>query len=209
MFDDHDCRATSEVGSAMERVLSELSKAGAKLEKGWPEGINPRKQQFAYFFLMSAINAMGVSPEQVEATRKIPGAKENPFLASRIQPHRDWVTYTVQRLAAHNAWRRYFQSHDVFLTPTTFAPAFLHRPQDSEEKLPTPEGPRDYMDLIYYVGPITFAGLPATSAPAGKTPAGLPIGLQIAGPYMEDGTPIAFAEELAKRIGGFTPPAGF
>jgi amidase len=193
----------------MERVLSELSKSGAKLEKGWPQGIEPRKQQFPYFFLMSAVDAMGMSPERIEATRRIPGANENPFLASKIQPHRNWMQFTMQRLAARNAWQRYFQNHDVFLTPTTFAPAFRHRQQDSDEKLPTPEGPRDYMDLIYYVGPVTFAGIPATSAPVGRTPAGLPVGLQIAGPYMEDGTPIAFAEELAKRIGGFTQPAGY
>lgn len=208
VLDDPACRVTSEVGEVMEDALSRLSKAGAKLEKGWPAGIVPREQQFSYFFLMTAINAMGIPPEQSEAARKIPGAEREPFLASRFQPHRVWMQASMQRLYARHLWQEYFRSHDVFLTPTAFAPAFRHRPQDSQERLPTPEGPRDYMDMIYYVGAATFAGLPATSAPAGRTKGGLPVGLQIVGPYMEDGTTIAFAEHLVSLLGGFQEPPG-
>jgi amidase len=35
--------------------------------------------------------------------------------------------------------------------------------------------------------------LPATAVPIGATRAGLPIGMQIIGPYLEDRTTIAFA----------------
>ena len=33
-----------------------------------------------------------------------------------------------------------------------------------------------------------------------------PIGVQIIGPYLEDRTPIAFAELLEREFGGFVPP---
>jgi amidase len=36
---------------------------------------------------------------------------------------------------------------------------------------------------------------------------GLPIGLQIIGPYLEDRTTIAFAELVEREFGGFVPPA--
>jgi len=39
----------------------------------------------------------------------------------------------------------------------------------------------------------TFANLPATSAPIGRTPQGLPIGMQVIGPFLHDRTTIAVA----------------
>ena len=51
-----------------------------------------------------------------------------------------------------------------------------------------------------------MALLPATIAP---TPAGLPVGIQIVGSYLEDRMPIDFARRLADVIGGFEQPAGY
>ena len=55
-------------------------------------------------------------------------------------------------------------------------------------------------------GAATAAGLPATVAPIGRTDSGLPIGVQIIGPYLEDLTPIQFAQLLEQAFGGFVPP---
>jgi amidase len=46
-------------------------------------------------------------------------------------------------------------------------------------------------------------------APAGLTADGLPVGLQIMGPDLEDATPIDFAERIASVVGGFVPPPSF
>jgi amidase len=46
-------------------------------------------------------------------------------------------------------------------------------------------------------------------APVGRTPQGLPVGIQIMGPFWEDATPITFADLLAKELGGFTAPPGY
>ena len=56
------------------------------------------------------------------------------------------------------------------------------------------------------IAPATLTGCPATTAPAGLGQSGLPVGLQIMGPYLEDATPIVFAQLLAREIGGFQPP---
>jgi len=37
------------------------------------------------------------------------------------------------------------------------------------------------------------------------SPAGLPIGAQIIGPYLEDRTPLAFAALMEREFGGFAP----
>ena len=50
-----------------------------------------------------------------------------------------------------------------------------------------------YGDQLAWPGMATLANLPATAAPIGKSATGLPIGIQIIGPYLEDRTTLAFA----------------
>jgi amidase len=68
------------------------------------------------------------------------------------------------------------------------------------------EMPAAYANNVIWAGLATGAGLPATVAPIGRTETGLPIGVQIIGPYLEDSTPIQFAQLLEQAFGGFVPP---
>jgi amidase len=58
-------------------------------------------------------------------------------------------------------------------------------------------------------GIATLPGLPATALPIGLSPDGLPIGVQIIGPWLEDRTPIRLAELIEREVGGFVAPRGF
>jgi amidase len=93
----------------------------------------------------------------------------------------------------------------------TFVPAVRHDPSQPQEmrRISTPEGERSYFDLIRWIGIATMTGFPATAAPVGTTAAGLPVGIQIMGPLLEDATPIDLAGKLAALLGGFRPPPGF
>jgi Asp-tRNAAsn/Glu-tRNAGln amidotransferase A subunit and related amidases len=51
-----------------------------------------------------------------------------------------------------------------------------------------------------------LCGLPATAFPAGLSKEGLPVGVQVIGPYLEDRTPIAFAALVEQAFGGFVAP---
>src|SRR5439155_625971 len=116
-----------------------------------------------------------------------------------------------RRMAARATWQTYFRTHDAFLLPTEFVPAFPHdhsQPQQAR-RLATPAGPREYYDLLFWIAFATLTGLPATAAPIGLTSGGLPVGLQIIGPYLEDLTPIDIAGKLADVAGGFRPPGGY
>lgn len=114
-------------------------------------------------------------------------------------------------MAARAVWQEYFRTHDAFLLPTAFVPAFPHdhSQPDVESLLYTPEGSRHYWDLLLWISFATLSGLPATTAPVGQTSDGLPVGIQIIGPYLEDATPIDIAGRLADVVGGFKRPQGY
>jgi len=106
-------------------------------------------------------------------------------------------------------WEAFFQNFDVLLCPAAASAAFPH---DQETERPYRQiqvngKAENYNDQLFWAGLASLAYLPATVAPIGLTSAGLPVGVQIIGPYMEDKTAIQFARLLAAEIGGFrTPP---
>lgn len=88
-----------------------------------------------------------------------------------------------------------FQKVDVIVTPTSPVPAF---------KL----GERTADPLAMYLADIytvtgSLAGVPGISVPCGKTPDGLPVGLQIFGPHFaeERVLRVAHAFEVASQVG--------
>ena len=46
----------------------------------------------------------------------------------------------------------------------------------------------------------TYPGLPSTCVPVGRTEGGLPVGVQIIGPYLEDRTTIALAGLIERGV---------
>ena len=65
----------------------------------------------------------------------------------------------------------------------------------------------DYLDLYGYDGIATAPGLPATVIPIGTTSAGLPIGIEIVGPFLEDLTTLRFAQAFEREFGELHPTA--
>ena len=45
--------------------------------------------------------------------------------------------------------------------------------------------------------------------PIGRTAAGLPVGMQIVAPYLQDRRAIRTAQLASEVLGGYTPPPGF
>jgi amidase len=66
-----------------------------------------------------------------------------------------------------------------------------------------------YQDMLLWPGLATLPGLPATSIPAGFSSGGLPVGVQIIGPWLEDRTPLKLAALIERALGGFVAPKGY
>ena len=69
--------------------------------------------------------------------------------------------------------------------------------------------PYPYPDQLAWPGIATLPGLPSTAIPIGLSPEGLPVGVQIVGPWLEDRTPLKLAELIEREFGGFVPPPDF
>ncbi len=105
----------------------------------------------------------------------------------------------TQRTALAETMRLFFQQYDVLVLPVSQVPPF---PADQE--FPTEINGRpmetylDWMRSAYF---ISVTGCPAISLPAGHTPEGLPVGIQVVAPHGADRRllEIASAYEAARR----------
>jgi amidase len=205
---------SSDAKEVLVGAIEALGKAGVHLEEGWPPGVDPDGQYNTYRYLLFATGASSVSDEQMgelrKRARRQDGSREAIEALSRTAPHKYFQGVDNKRMAARAVWQEYFRTYDAFLMPTAIVPAFRHDHRErSQRKIETPDGPRSYDDVMYWISFATLAGLPATSAPVGRTREGLPVGMQIMGPYLEDATTIDVAGRMADVVGGFQPPPDF
>jgi amidase len=215
VLDDKICPVTTDVGDVLGEAVNVLRKAGTRLREGWPPGVRPAEQYDAWFFLFTAIFKSGQvrdedeEPLRKRAARSDDSSQVKTARALTASPKR-FLEASAARTAARALWQEFFKTHDAFLLPTVFcaAPPHDHTPQDARS-IPTPGGKRPFDHIFPWISFATLAGLPATVAPVGQTKDGLPVGIQVIGPYLEDATPIDVAGHLSAVLGGYKPPQGF
>jgi amidase len=176
VLDHQRAPVSSEVGAVLSDTVDALARRGVKVVEGWPEDVDPVDEVEAFGFQLGLYFALhGSDPDFASLAEVIE------------QEHR--------RMAARAAWQRYFRDVDVFLSPTTFTTAFPHdsRPFD-ERTITTSHGEQPYDCQVFWISHASLTGFPALNLPAGPSPDGLPVGLQVVGPWHEDDTAITFAE---------------
>jgi len=99
-------------------------------------------------------------------------------------------------------WRRFqefLQKYEYFVLPTTQVPAFdIDTPYPSEIAGVRFSNYIDWMKSCWY---ISTTGNPAASVPAGFTPEGLPVGIQIVGRYHQDFSVLQLAHAFEQATG--------
>jgi amidase len=215
VLDDTLCPVNSDVKEVLTQAVKALRKTGVKLEEGWPSGVNPSEQYEIYRFLLISTEANKLRTKHLKKFREIAarkdGSEEARIAWAWTAPHKYFQAVSSARISTRAIWQDYFRTHDVFLLPTAFTSAFPHDHSQPFErrKFITEEGPRSYYDLSFWISFATLSGLPATTAPIGLTKDGLPVSIQIVGPYLEDATSIDFAGQMADVIGEFQPPKSY
>jgi len=114
---------------------------------------------------------------------------------------RTWFDLLATRTRIRAQLRALFTQFDAVLCPAVGCAAFEHvsTPDFEKRTLTVDESTTAYGVLGAWAALASLGGLPATVAPAGFTKGGLPLGVQIAGPYFEDRSTIALAGLLTEK----------
>ncbi|WP_315838529.1 amidase [Bradyrhizobium prioriisuperbiae] len=219
VIDTHPLLPTAaSVRTALDRIAEGLDKAGAKVARQSTLLPNLRLMAQTYMTLLMSIFGADVPPNVYtsiqSAVAGIPAGTDTPAAwrgRGLVASHRDWIQADRVRTGLSAQWRALFREFDVVLCPVMPTPAFPHdhSPDQRTRTIQIDGTPHPYQDQLVWPGLATLNGLPSTAVPIGHSPEGLPIGMQIIGPYLEDRTPLRFAELIEQEFGGFTAPPGF
>jgi amidase len=166
---------------------------------------------------LNSIMAAALTPEQYEQLRQgaagiDPSTSDPTAQAVRgmVLSHREWLAANEQRQRLRRRWAELFRDYDVLLCPVSATPAFPHDHSDFATRTIDIDGAtHPYLVQIFWAGVTIAPLLPSTVVPVGRTPAGLPVGLQVVSAYLEDRNSLRFAQLLEDVTGGFEAPPGY
>lgn len=206
------------IRGSIDKLASNLDKAGAKVSRASP--LLPDFAASSRLYMRILLSFLGATfPPEVyagacAAAAALP-ASNTSLQAERLRgialSHRDWVIADGSRARLRAQWRELFKSFDAVICPIMPTPAYPHdhSPDQEQRKILIDGEPHVYTDQLAWPGIATLPGLPSTAIPTGFAPDGLPIGVQIVGPMLEDRTPLKLAELIEREFGGFVPPKAF
>lgn len=211
VVDDHPLIPTgAAVRAGVHRVADALVSAGARVE--WRCPLLPDLTEAAKLYMELLISG-SVARFPIESLERLRADADDQSLdAVRLRAmefsHSDWLEADKRREVHRHRWRRLFTEFDAVVCPITPTPAFPHdhHPNPMERRIDVDGVEYPYFDQLVWAGLATMPGLPATAIPTGRSPEGLPVGVQLVGPMFEDRTPLRLAELLEQEIGGFQKP---
>ena len=211
--DDPACPVSAETASTVEAVGQVLVDAGATVRRDARPDIDADAASRLGLGLVGSAVTPAMADEEYRFVASMVGdpnlsSADAQTVAAYAASHRDWLAMDRERARIRRSWAAFFEDHDVLICPVIASPPFAHLHEGSmaDRVLDIDGRSRRYSDLLWWSVLIGMAYLPSTVIPAGRTADGIPIGVQIVGPYLEDRTTIAVARALSERLGGIEPP---
>jgi amidase len=207
-----------EIRGAIEKLAGHLEKAGVSVARQSP--LLPDFAESSRLYMRMLLSLLGASllPElyagaQAAAAQLSPA--DNSLAAERLRgivsSHRAWLLDDRARARLRAQWRELFTNFDAVICPIMPTPAYPHdhAPEQETRRINIDGKDYPYPDQLAWPGIATLPGLPSTAIPLGLSKEGLPIGVQIVGPWLEDRTPLRLAELIEREFGGFIAPPMF
>jgi len=206
------------VRGTLERLAVSLAKAGVKVDRSSPLLPDFAASSRLYMRMLMSFLAASFAPEAYAGAQAAVAAlpsEDNSLAAERLRgialSHRDWLMADGGRSRLRAQWHELFRTYDAVICPIMPTPAYPHDHSPDQETRRIKIDGKDYVypDQLAWPGIATLPGLPSTAIPTGFAPDGLPVGVQIVGPWLEDRTPLRLAESIEQEFGGFKPPPMF
>jgi amidase len=215
LLDSPDCKVDTTVIEVLKRRIDELRAAGVTVDERARPAIDLSAAHALFIKLLRGATGALLDADAYAAIEKDAAdyPKNDRSYRARVahagmQSHREWFAGHEERHRIRDAWAAFFRDYDLLLCPVAATAAFPHDQEKPrhDRSLIVNNQLESYNDQLFWAGLATLPYLPATVAPAGLTTAGLPVGLQIIGPYLHDRTTIEFARLMGQATGGFVAP---
>ena len=209
-LDDEYCPVDTDTSQVLGDLVATLDGAGAGVDVDARPGAGLEKMTETFLALLFAAEAGGHPRDKIDHMAEnrdaTPLGKVKRLTAMR---HRDWLSMNERRLQLRLQWESFFETFDVILVPVQPRAAIPHDHSEPKwDRTVSIDGrTRPYLDLFAWSAPAGATYLPATVVPVGASTDGLPIGVQIVGPYLHDRTTIRIAELISELTGGCPRPA--
>ena len=189
-FDEPSCRVARDYRALLGAAADRLADAGVKVEEA-----HPPVDFDAQVNLFSQLVLAAMSPAfPAEVADSLSGS------------HHQWIRNDIERSRLQAIWSEWFESYDLLLCPVTPSAALPHLQGEFGMRMMTIDGiERSYLENVAWTGLIGVVGLPSAVPPIGRTPEGLPVGVQCVAPHGHDRRAIA----AARLLGSYEPPPGF
>jgi amidase len=178
VIDTHPrCATDADTRQTLATLAADFERAGASVARNGP--LLPD---------LEAAHKLYIPMLTTEINRATP--ERQPQLSAN-----QWLGLLDTRQRLRNQWAAFFREFDAVIAPVFGTPAFEQFDDGPWQgrQLKVDGEPTPYGDQLAWPGVATVSGLPATVAPAGQSKEGLPIGVQIIGPWQEDRTTLALA----------------
>ncbi len=219
-LDDCGIPLAAEIQAALEQLASRLAAAGCRVERCAPAGFDFRAALYADGLIeQGGFQAKAALPRPLLRGLSKVVERRDPLAAGYIAGYGAALnTYTdalIQRDLAIQRLERFLSEWDAWIVPVSSTPAFPHpRALTTFEMLrltidvdgqPYPY----FLATAGHCNPFNLTGSPVVVMPAGRTGAGLPIGIQLVGRRFQDAALLGVAERLEEVIGTFQAPPGY
>jgi amidase len=202
--DDGRTPVTPETRAAVRTSAEALRRAGFQVERFRPDGLELARQLWWKLFGTAGGMMLGPMTKGRESELS-PILKEFSSLVATEPAHTGqslldtWIQRDVVRMQVFAQMRDY----PVLLCPVASIPAFRH----GERSWQVEGKAVKYLDAWSYTEWFNLLGMPAMSVPVGKSPEGLPIGVQIAARPWHEELVISVAAALEEQVGCYRHPA--
>ena len=213
---DEYASVDSEISSLIEETAADLKSAGAKVENDKPP-ITLQKIDDVYTKLLNPLMFAAAPPETLKELDELAKVVKNDDYSQSAKAARgvsilarEHVIVSASREGIRQQWRTFFEKYDVLLCPTCIVPAFKHNHAPFGERVLHVNGEEtEYFNNTIWAGPAVMGHLPVTNTPIGLTKSGLPVGVQVIGPFLEDKTTITASKIIRDLRGGFQIPPNY
>jgi len=201
--DDGRTPVTLETRAAVRTAAEGLQRAGFQVEPFRPEGLELARQ--LWWKIFGVAGGMLLSPiMQGHESEISPLLRQFSSWVAAEPSHTGeslldtWVQRDVVRMKILAQMRKY----PVLLCPVAAIPAFRHGERSWQVEGKTVP----YLDAWSYTEWFNLLGTPAAAVPVGRSPEGLPIGVQIVARPWEEEIVLSVAAALEEQCGGWQPP---